>query len=194
MGVAAQVKGRPVVITGGRDDQCVLLPVPNRVTHPSWVGILRQTTAIGKNLAEEGLVFVQENHEIRRLNDLDRGADRNAGLRTGRQTIDAVRVVSEIIRASSVKGRRPRLYVLRLEIRHGVEQIALVDPPNAGKIRLAICGSRCGGGEVGLAIGCSGHSRSWATRPLRCKRRKRCGKDDQASKCSHLRASYQSYW
>ena len=30
----------------------------------------------------ERLVFVKENHEIRRLNDLHRGADRNAGLRS----------------------------------------------------------------------------------------------------------------
>ena len=123
---------------------------------------------VGKNLAEKGLVFVKEDHEIRRLNDLHRGANRKAGLRAGRQAIYAVRVVSKTIRASFVKGRRPRLHVLRLEIRYSVEQIVLVDPPNAGKIRLAIRGSRSGGGEVGLAVGCSGHSRSWATRPLRC--------------------------
>ena len=131
------------------------------------VGIFGQFAAIGKNLAEKGLVFVKQDHKIRRLNDLDGGTDRSAGFGAGRQAINSVRVVAVIIRALFVNGRRPRLNVSGLKIRRGVEQVAFVDSPDAGKIRLAVRSSWSRGGEVGLAVGRSGQSRNRAGRPLR---------------------------
>src|SRR5207244_11518443 len=123
--------------------------------------------------AIDGLIFVQDHHKTRRLNDLHRESKpRNAGFRTWRETVDAVCVVAKIVRALLVQSCGPRPDLLRLQVRGDVDQItSLLDPPDSGEVRLAIRGSRGGGREVGLAVACSGHSRGWVVWAARQERR-----------------------
>ena len=117
-GCPARSSDGPVVITRGSDYQRVSLPVSNRVAHPGRIGIFRQRAAVGKNLAKNGVIFVKDDDEIRRLNDFHReGANPDAGFRTWREASDAVRVPAKIILALFVQGRGPRPHLLRLEVR-----------------------------------------------------------------------------
>src|SRR5215468_11211934 len=108
MRMSGQVERCPVVITEGRDDECVSVPTPGRVAHPGGIGILWKRSPIGKNLPIDGLIFVQDGNQPGRLDNSQREiADPNAGFRTGWKTIDSVCVVAEILLALFEESRSP---------------------------------------------------------------------------------------
>src|SRR5258707_6700584 len=61
-----------VVKTDGVNDECISLPLANRVSHPCGIQILGMLTPIGVNLAHKVIVLIQHDHPARGLHDLHR--------------------------------------------------------------------------------------------------------------------------
>src|SRR5437762_1166770 len=71
-GMAGCVEPGPHVYADGIDDQGIAFPMSNRISHPSWVRILRQRTPVHVNLARR-VENLRQHHDLPgRLNDLKR--------------------------------------------------------------------------------------------------------------------------
>src|SRR5215469_15574655 len=69
--MAGGIQPRPVLVTGGGDHKCVVLPVGHRVAHEIGVGIGRQLATVEENLPVSKVLA--KNYDQRRsLNDFQR--------------------------------------------------------------------------------------------------------------------------
>src|SRR4029453_7037863 len=130
----SQIECRSVVVSRRGDRQSVTFPPRTRVSHPGWICTFRQQTTVEEKLAIDCLIFVEDCHEIRRLNDLNREvAHGDPGFRTRRKTMDAVGVPSEVVLTLPVQSRRPRQHFLRFEVAGEVKETTsvILDNPDA---------------------------------------------------------------
>src|SRR5882672_5993312 len=61
-----------IVKTDGVNDECISLPLANRVSHPCRIQILGMLTPIGVNLAHKVIVLIEHDHLAGGLHDLHR--------------------------------------------------------------------------------------------------------------------------
>src|SRR5439155_13449374 len=69
---AQLIQPRFTVETFAIDHQSVPIPLAGRVTHPGWVVVRRQLTAIQEDLPPESERFVDDHYKSRCLNNLPR--------------------------------------------------------------------------------------------------------------------------
>src|SRR5436853_7465002 len=70
-----------IVVADGVDDECVTVPLTDRVSHPARIGILWMRTPIHEDLTEAAAILEQHHQQRRRLDQLrtectDRGGSR----------------------------------------------------------------------------------------------------------------------
>ena len=70
--MAGYVERGPLIYADGIDDEGIAFPMSNRISHVSWIGILRQRTPVGVNLARRRENLRQHHDLLGRLNDLKR--------------------------------------------------------------------------------------------------------------------------
>src|SRR5262249_51958843 len=90
--MAGGIQPRPVLVTGGGDHKCVILPVGHRVAHEIGVGIGWQVAPIQENLPVSK-VFAKNYDQAWSLNDFQRVVGNEIEARTEWQTMDVGRVV-----------------------------------------------------------------------------------------------------
>ena len=128
VGVAGKIQPGFIVVSRCFHHQRVAFPVSDRVTHEGRVRILRQNTAIGKDLPVNRRVLIQNHHHARRLDQLP-GCRKRADHRPARQATRVGEVLGKVRAALLVQRGRPRLHgdFLRLQVRRDVVQILWQD-------------------------------------------------------------------
>lgn len=137
--VAANVERGAVIVAVALHHQRVALPVPHRVAHPAWVGVLLQAAAVHEYLAERE-VRIENRDQAGGLYDLEPFGISDETVGGSRwQARHAVVVPAEIVLPLAAQRRSPWLDFLRLQVPRHVSQMRVwIDPPHARKIRLAV--------------------------------------------------------
>src|SRR5262245_49999906 len=107
--MSSQIQRCTVVKTRCCGNQRVSFPMTDRITHPGGIGIVWKRPSVSENLSIDGLIFVENDDELRRLNDLHRKREtRNSRFRSWGQTLDSVCVLPKILGALLVHSCGPR--------------------------------------------------------------------------------------
>ena len=72
MGIAKVIEPGAFVVSGRGDDESVSVPFADRISHPSWIGILRELSAVGPDLPPYLVVLHVDYHSVGSLDDIER--------------------------------------------------------------------------------------------------------------------------
>jgi hypothetical protein len=69
------------------NDECISLPLSNRISHPCWIDILGMLSSVGIDMEHEVVILEKDDHLVRELYDLHGKRNQKNPRHTGRQTI-----------------------------------------------------------------------------------------------------------
>src|SRR3984957_7308406 len=152
----------PAVLSDGIYDQRVLVPMADRIAHPGRLWILRERPAIREDLTVDSAGFVQEQHQVFGLHQLQAIGDvvlfRYAGRQTGHAGV-ILSVGGNALIQYALSPRRKR-HLARLQVGGQVQQIfdGIFRHPEAGQIGLAVRRPHRRRFQIDLAVGGARHS------------------------------------
>src|SRR2546422_5560993 len=111
------------------DNKRFAFPSADRIAHPSGVGIVREWPAIQEDLAENGVLLVKDNDDLRRLDDFPRKWNGGGGRHARRLALRRGAKFPLAVDALFEQRHGPGLDrgVTGLEVRHDVDEIARGD-------------------------------------------------------------------
>ena len=179
---SASVAGQPAhvepglaVLPDGLDDERVAFPPANGIAHPGRLRILRERPAVGEDLPVDGARFVQEQHQVRRLHDLEAIGNVVLLRNAGRPAARAGMILAVGLDPLLVDRLRPRLqrHVARFQVGGEVEQVLdrVGRHPEPRQVRLAVSGPARRRVQVDFAVGGPRHVLPGVRLPLRACRR-----------------------
>src|SRR4029453_4220417 len=178
------IQPRPVIESDAFDHKRVALPAPNRIAHPTWIGLGLQRAAVQEDLTIRE-IFVEHHDQLWRLNDLGLAVAVDV-VGTPWKALLAHVACREVFQAALNQSLRPRLDLSGFEIRHDVPAVLRRNPlPQPRKVRLSIRCARSGCAEIRLPVGRAGNVGSGMIQPLRGQRSAQYGDHDREQKYLH---------
>jgi hypothetical protein len=145
---------------------------PDRISHPGRLHVgRRERTAVGEHLAVNGARFVEEQQQVRRVDDLQSIGNVQLLRNARRQAADTRVVLAVVLDPFLVERFRPRLQrdVFRLEIRREIQQMThdIRRHPEPGQIDVAVGHPSRRRLQIDRAVGGPRHVLPRIGRPLR---------------------------
>ena len=169
------VEPASVVETRGVHHQRVALPVPNRVAHPSGIGIFGKLAPVGENGAMNavGGALIEDHDQSRGLDEAGQVHHMVIGKRIG-QAGGAWSVFAHVANPLLIQRLGPGLNIFGAQVSGDIAIVAAParPAPHAGQIWFSIRRARRGRGKIGLAIRRARDARRGVIQPLRGKRRR----------------------